>query len=80
MKELFCICICIQATFLTTTASRNRGIRSCNTRLKLTTVRPYQMAETSEEGIGQHKFPSFINVFRDGLVYIIRGEGAEHDE
>lgn len=45
-----------------------------------TAVFPYQVAETSEEGVGQHEFPSLFYLLRNGLINIISGERAENDE
>lgn len=41
---------------------------------------PYQVAETSEERVGQHEFPSLLNLLGNGLVNVIRGERAGSDE
>jgi len=43
-------------------------------------VFPYQVAETSEERVGQHEFPSLLYFLRNGLINIIRGKRAESDD
>lgn len=40
---------------------------------------PYQVAETSEEGVGQHEFPSLLYLLGNGLVDVVRGKRAEGD-
>lgn len=34
---------------------------------------PYQVAETPEERVGQHEFPSLLNLLRNGLINIVSG-------
>lgn len=41
---------------------------------------PYQVAETSEKTVGQHEFPSLLNLLRNGIINIISGKRAERDE
>lgn len=38
------------------------------------------MAETSEERVGQHEFPSLLNLLGNGLINIISGERADSNE
>lgn len=40
----------------------------------------HQVAETSEESVGQHEFPSLLYLLGNGLINVIRAERAESDE
>lgn len=38
------------------------------------------MAESSEEGVGQHEFPSLLDPLWNGFINVISGERAESHE